>query len=78
MDNNIENNKTYRSFRTTLDMGMGVIYMLFGCMVVYGRYFGTIELDAKIAYIIGGLMVFYGIYRLYRGLSVVMGWNKQR
>ena len=52
--------------------------MLFGCMVVYGRYFGTIELDAKIAYIIGGLMVFYGIYRLYRGLSVVLGWNKQR
>ena len=72
MDNNVENNKTYRTFRTGLDMGMGMVYVLFGAMVIIGRYFGTMQLNATVAYLVGGLMVAYGIFRVYRGVSVVL------
>ena len=76
-ENGIEQNKTYRSFRTSLDMGMGVIYVLCGSMVIYGRYFGTMELNAKVAYIVGGLMAAYGVFRVYRGVNAVFGSKKQ-
>ena len=68
----MEENKSYKSFRTSLDLGMGIFYILIGAFVIYAKYFGTMELPGTYAYILGSLMILYGIFRVYRGLAVVM------
>lgn len=69
----MENNRTYRSFRSTLDMGMGAIYIFVGVIVLYGKYNGAFQLNASLAYFLGAIMVLYGIFRIYRGLKEVFG-----
>jgi hypothetical protein len=73
-DDEFENNKTYRSFRAGLDMGMGMIYVCFGGGIIYLKAFVNMDLGPKTAYTIGGLMVAYGLFRLWRG---VRGFGKK-
>lgn len=72
-----EPNTPYGTFRTSLDIGMGVFYIIIGGLILYARYFGTVELPASYAYILGGLMIAYGIFRIYRGLIVVLRKRKR-
>ena len=69
-DRNAEN-RTYNSFRTSLDLGMGVIYLIIGGIILYVKYFGTMELSSSYAYILGGLMIVYGLFRIYRGFQAM-------
>ncbi len=71
MTNNdgIEHNKVYSGFRSTMDMAMGTIYIFFGALVIYGKYFGKVQLQAGWAFFFGALMAAYGVFRLYRGLK---------
>lgn len=64
-----ENNKGYRNFRNSLDLGMGVFYVIIGVLILYVKYFGTLELSQGTAYALGGLVVLYGLFRIYRGIS---------
>lgn len=60
-------NSVYNSFKGSLHMGMGVIYIVLGVSVVYFKSFGVMELKEIVAYIIGFVMVLYGSFRLWRG-----------
>jgi len=63
--------KTYKSFRTSLDMAMGTIYIIVGVVLFAIRHFGTVELSASTAYVLGSVMMLYGGFRLYRGIVVL-------
>lgn len=66
-----ERSGTYQYFRTSLDIGMGVLYIVIGGMILFVKYFGTMELSTGFAYVLGGLMVAYGIFRIYRGFQAM-------
>lgn len=63
-----EQSPVYRRFRDSMDIGMGVFYIVIGCVILSVKYFGSIELSAVYAYILGGLMLVYGSFRIYRGI----------
>jgi intracellular septation protein A len=54
-------------FRSMMHIVMGIIYLFFGVVVIYMRYFGTIQLSTTIAYVLGGLLFVYGGFRVWRG-----------
>ncbi len=58
--------------RTSLDIGMGIFYLVIGSLVVYFRAFGNLPLPAWIAYLIGGMMIVGGGARFYKGLKVIL------
>ena len=64
-----EKSKAYTKFRGSMHMGMGVLYVIFGALVLYIKYFGAMELSSGVAYTIGTLMVLYGLFRLWRGYA---------
>lgn len=69
MDREDRNNKSkvYNSFRGSLNMGMGVIYLAIGVSVIYFKSFGVMELSNMVSYIIGAVLLLYGSFRLWRG-----------
>lgn len=71
-----EQSKSYQSFRTTLDMGMGAFYVIIGVVVLYLHNFGAIELSSTYAYVLGGIMVAYGGFRIYRGMAEILQKKK--
>jgi len=75
-----ENNERtpYRSFRSTLDLGMGVLYLVIASAILSLKYFGTVELSSGFAYVLGGLMFLYGAFRIYRGISSIRNRNTRR
>ncbi len=72
LDERMGQSRTYSSFRTSLDIGMGAIYVVIGVVVFTMRYFGAIELSKTTGYVLGGLMVLYGLFRIYRGAAVML------
>ncbi len=76
MDERMERSGTYSAFRTSLDIGMGAVYIIIGVIVFNIRYFGTMELSATTAYIFGGMLVLYGAFRIYRGIAVILRRRK--
>ncbi len=76
-EDRLESSKSYKNFRTGLDLGMGVLYVVIGIFVIYAKYFGIAELPDTWAYVLASLMVLYGIFRIYRGLVVVMRKEKR-
>ncbi|MBS1688267.1 MAG: hypothetical protein JSS96_06050 [Bacteroidetes bacterium] len=75
-----ENNERtpYRSFRSTLDLGMGVLYLVIASAILSLKYFGTMELSSGFAYVLGGLMFLYGAFRIYRGIRSIRDRNTRR
>ena len=69
--------KPYRSFRTALDFGMGIFYIVVGGLIMSVKYFGKMELPAGSAYILGGLMATYGLFRIYRGFISIRNSHKE-
>jgi uncharacterized membrane protein HdeD (DUF308 family) len=78
LDERREQSQTYNAFRTSLDMGMGAIYVVLGIVVLSMRYFGTIELSPTTAYVLGAIMILYGAFRMYRGMVVILQKKKRR
>ena len=66
-----QQSRGYRNFRTSLDFGMGVLYIIVGALIIYARYYGAMELTTAFAYVLGGLMIAYGIFRIFRGWSAM-------
>lgn len=76
LDERTEQNNSFSTFRTSLDVGMGVVYVVLGIVVFSMRYFGTLELPASSAYVLGSVMVLYGAFRIYRGIVAIMRRRK--
>jgi hypothetical protein len=73
-----EQSGPYRHFRNSLDLGMGLFYIIIGVVIISVKYFGFIELSVVYAYILGGLMVLYGAFRIYRGLQNLRALHNKR
>ena len=70
-----ENNERRRSnsyFRTSMDIGMGLFYIVIGSLVMYAKAFGEMKIPTIIAYILGAIMVIGGVFRFYRGIKVIL------
>lgn len=76
IDERMEQSKTYGAFRTSLDIGMGAIYVIIGIIVFSVRYFGVVELSSTQAWILGSAMVLYGGFRIYRGTVAI--WQRKK
>ncbi|MCF8449738.1 MAG: hypothetical protein K9G49_07700 [Taibaiella sp.] len=76
LDERTEQNNSFSTFRTSLDVGMGVVYVVLGIVVFSMRYFGTLELPASSAYVLGSVMILYGVFRIYRGIVAIMRKRK--
>lgn len=67
----------YEKMQIPLHFGMGSIYVIFGLLVVYVKYFGSMSLSAGIAYALGGIMLIYGAFRIWRGISLLRQNNNR-
>jgi len=67
-----EERKSNRYFRTSLDIGMGIFYMVIGGYVLALQSFGNMKIPAFAAYILGGMMIIGGVARFYRGIKAVL------
>ena len=67
-----EERRSNRHFRTSLDIGMGLFYMVIGGYVVIVKAFGSMSIPPVLAYVLGGMMIIGGIARFYRGLKVIL------
>jgi hypothetical protein len=77
-DERNQQNRGYRNFRTGLDFGMGIFYIIIGISVFYLRYFGAIELQKGYAYALGLLIIFYGIFRISRGVVGIRDQQRRK
>ena len=73
-----EQSGPYRSFRDSLDLGMGLFYIIIGIVIISVKYFGFMELSVVYAYILGSLMLLYGAFRIYRGIKNIRMRQKRR
>lgn len=61
------------TFRTAMDIGMGVFYTAIGGIMVYARSFGRLgDIPPAIAYLLGGMMIVGGVARFYRGIKFIL------
>ena len=67
-----ERKRANSSFRTVMDIGMGLFYAIIGAVIMYAKAFGTMKIPAVVAYILGAMMVIGGVFRFYRGIKVIM------
>jgi hypothetical protein len=61
----------YEKMQIPLHFGMGSVYLLFGLLIVYVKYFGSMQLSAGVAYVLGSLLILYGGFRIWRGISLL-------
>lgn len=78
LDERMEQSTTYSSFRTSLDIAMGAIYIILGVILVSLHYFGTVELSTTSAWVLGSAMVLYGAFRIYRGITAIGAVRRDR
>ncbi len=71
LDERMEQSGTYSAFRTSLDIGMGAIYIIMGAIVLSIKYFGVVELSPTMAIFLGVLLLAYGAFRIYRGIIAI-------
>ncbi|MBO9633558.1 MAG: hypothetical protein J7578_10615 [Chitinophagaceae bacterium] len=63
--------KAYITRRSIMDIGMGFIYAVIGCILAFSQQLGfALEFPpAPFSYIFGGLCLLYGGFRIYRGIK---------
>ena len=71
-----ERKRSRQSFRTVMDIGMGLFYMVIGGILIIERKLGMYEIPGFVAYILGFMMLIGGAFRFYRGLIVVLPGKK--
>jgi hypothetical protein len=73
-----ERQRAGRGYRTPLDLGMGIFYVIIGFYFIIAKSFGDMKIPPFIAYILGGMMVIGGGFRFYRGLVVILPKKKDK
>jgi hypothetical protein len=71
-----ERKKSRSSFRTIMDIGMGLFYVAIGGVLVFLKKFGLMEVPAWVAYSLGTIMMVGGAFRFYKGLIAVLPQKK--
>lgn len=71
LDERMEDSKTFSTFRTSLDIGMGAVYIIIGVVALSVRYFGVMELTTVQSYVLGIALILYGAFRIYRGMVAI-------
>jgi len=66
---------SYQRLRSSMHIGMGVLYIVLGGIAVALKYFGRFALDPAKAYLLGGLLIAYGLFRLWRGFRQLRDRN---
>lgn len=69
---NIERTKSQSLFRTVMDVGMGIFYVVIGITVIYMQSFGNLPMPAWVAWILGGMMSVGGVFRFIRGVKAFL------
>lgn len=64
-----EDNLAVTSFRASMGLGMGVIYIILGIVALTIKYFGNVQLEPWKSYLLGGALITYGAFRLWRGIQ---------
>lgn len=62
----------YVRMRTTMDMGMGILWLGMGLFLAFTKYFSddwAERLNDPSMKIFGGLCIVYGLFRIYRGIK---------
>ena len=72
------NNNSRPSISTWMHIISGMIYVIFGFMAIFLRYFNSIQLSKGTAYAFGCLLLLYGIFRIYRGVSNIRADRQQQ
>jgi len=78
LSNDPENNRVYTSFRTSMDMGMGGVYLFVGGYVLYSQLLTDYFKNAAMGNFLGGLILVYGLFRIYRGLKAAFPSRRNR
>lgn len=77
-EENYARKRSQSYFRTSMDIGMGIFYTVIGFLIVYARSFGNLTIPPVVAYILGSMMIIGGLFRLYRGLKVILPGKKEQ
>jgi hypothetical protein len=56
-------------FRATLNIAMGILYLILGAAVATMRKFGAVDLKPALAWGFCILLVLYGVFRVWRGIQ---------
>ncbi len=72
-----ERERSRKGFRTPLDIGMGLFYVVIGGVIMVTRSFGNVPIPALVCYVLGGMMVVGGCFRFYRGLQDILQNRKK-
>ena len=66
-----ERGQSYSYFRISLDIGMGILYLVLAGGVIYTKHFATLELSKGLMYAMSGMLALYGTFRIYRGIAEI-------
>lgn len=67
-----ERDKRYIRMRSTMDIGMGILWAAMGVFLLFIEKFSpalVLQYDEKLIKIFGGVCVLYGLFRVYRGFK---------
>lgn len=64
----------YKSMKSIMDIGMGIIYILVGIMILFANKFRLYSefTESMVAKVFAGLIVVYGSWRIYRGIKKIL------
>lgn len=67
-----ERDKRYVRMRSTMDIGMGILWAGMGVFLLFIKKFSPVlalQYDEKLLMAFGGVCVLYGLFRVYRGIK---------
>lgn len=65
------NNRGYNTFRGTVHIGMGGLYVAIAVIVIYLQSTGTLEISKAATYGFSILAIIYGLFRMWRGWTYI-------
>ena len=69
--------RSNQSFRTVMDLGMGVFYIAVGAWLILNKSFGNMSIPPFIAYLLGAMMEVGGAFRLRTGIRALLPEKKE-
>ena len=72
-----ERKQSRQSFRTVMDLGMGIFYVAIGTILIIARKIGLVDVPWLAAYPLGFMMAVGGAFRFYRGFMAVLPGRKR-
>ena len=69
--------RSNQSFRTVMDIGMGLFYIAVGAWLILYHSFGNMAIPPFIAYLLGAMMAVGGAFRLRNGIKAVLPGKKE-